>query len=292
MTSCTACGADVTGKKFCPQCGTPVQSMPVVNATNSANVCPRCNGEVTPGAAFCMHCGSSLTAQPATPQAPTPAFCTSCGKQSAPGARFCQHCGSSIGAAEPMMQGGQYQQQPYQQGQYQQQPYQQGQYVQPQYAQQQPQQYAQPPQQYGPQYGQQQYAQPPQQYAQGGYQQQPMALRCPVCQAISAVGTQVCAGCHNSLANVVPTPANMPVGQQGGIGGFLQGNNGKMVMGALGGAAAVLGGEMLLNGVEGGVERRVEGDMGYGYGERRHHRREDEGMLGGLGNIANDLGLF
>lgn len=176
------------------------------------------------------------------------------------------------------------------QGQYQQPTYQQGQYVQPQYQQ----QYAQPPQQYGQQqYAQQPYGQQyPQQYAQGGYQQQPMALRCPICQAISTVGTQVCPGCHNSLVNVVPTPANMPVGQQGGIGGFLQGNNGKMVMGALGGAAAVLGGEMLLNGVEGGIERRVEGDMGYGYGERRHHHREDEGLLGGLGDVANDLGLF
>ena len=84
-----------------------------------------------------------------------------------------------------------------------------------------------------------------------------------------------------------------PQGQQGGLGGLFQGNNGKMAMGALGGAAAVLGGEMLLHGMEGGFERRDDDDRGFGYDdyEHRHHRREDEGLLGGLGDIANDLGL-
>ncbi len=283
MTTCTSCGHDVTGKKFCPQCGTPVQAM---NAPVASNVCPRCSGEVTPGAAFCMHCGASLNAQAAPVQTvPTPAFCPSCGQQAAPGARFCQGCGSTIGAAVPAQQGytpatqypmpqqGQYPQGQYPQGQYAQPQYQQGQYPQGQYAQ--------------PQYQQGQY---PQQYALP--QQGPMVLRCPVCQAMAPVGTPACISCHTSLANIVPTPASMPMqGQQGGIGGFLQGNNGKMVMGALGGAAAVLGGEMLLHGVENGIENRVEGDMGYGYGERRHHRRE-EGGLGELGNLANDLGLF
>lgn len=72
----------------------------------------------------------------------------------------------------------------------------------------------------------------------------------------------------------------------GGVGNFLQGNNGKMAMGALGGAAAVIGGEMLLH----GVENSIEG--GYGGYEHHHHRREDEGLLGGLGDIANDVGLF
>ena len=118
-----------------------------------------------------------------------------------------------------------------------------------------------------------------------------MTLRCPVCMAMAPTGTPNCPSCHTSLAGVVPTPANMdPQAQQGGLGGFLQGNNGKMAMGALGGAAAVIGGEMLLHGIEGGIE----GDMGYGYGgyeHRHHHRREDEGLLGGLGDIANDLGL-
>ena len=26
MATCTSCGNDVTGKKFCPECGTPVQA--------------------------------------------------------------------------------------------------------------------------------------------------------------------------------------------------------------------------------------------------------------------------
>ena len=79
-------------------------------------------------------------------------------------------------------------------------------------------------------------------------------------------------------------------GMLGGVGNFLQGNGGNMAMGALGGAAAVIGGEMLLHGVENSIENR---DMGYGeYEHHRHHRREEEGLLGGLGDIANDIGLF
>ena len=71
----------------------------------------------------------------------------------------------------------------------------------------------------------------------------------------------------------------------GGLGGMMQGNAGKYAMGALGGAAAVIGGEMLMH----GVENRVEGDMGYGY-EGHHHR--EEGMLGELGDLGKDIGLF
>ena len=81
----------------------------------------------------------------------------------------------------------------------------------------------------------------------------------------------------------------MPVqGQQGGLGGFLQGSGGQMAAGALGGAAAVIGGEMLLHGLENSIEDRIEGDMGYG---RRRYRR-DEGLLGGLGELTDDIGLF
>lgn len=124
--------------------------------------------------------------------------------------------------------------------------------------------------------------------------QQPMVLHCPVCMAMSPLGTPACPSCHTSLAGVVPTPAVVPQqGQQGGmlggLGGMMQGNAGKYAMGALGGAAAVLGGEMLLHGVENNIENRVEGDMGYGYGG--HHRRE-EGMLGELGELGKDFGLF
>jgi hypothetical protein len=105
---------------------------------------------------------------------------------------------------------------------------------------------------------------------------------------MAPIGTTNCVSCHTSLAGVVPTPENMPVqGQQGGLagglGGFMQGSGGQLAMGALGGAAAVIGGEMLLHGLEG----RDRND-GYGYGEHRH----EEGLLGGLGEIGNDIGLF
>jgi hypothetical protein len=177
---------------------------------------------------------------------------------------------------------GQYppQQQPYSTSYGQPQYQQQAQYGQPQYAQYQQQ----------PQYGQPQY---PQQGQLGGYQpqpmmgQQPMVLRCPVCQAMAPLGTTNCVSCHTSLAGVVPTPENMAMqGQQGGLGGlggFMQGSGGQLAMGALGGAAAVFGGEMLLHGLEG-----RDRDDGYGYGERRH----EEGLLGGLGELGNDIGLF
>ncbi len=89
---------------------------------------------------------------------------------------------------------------------------------------------------------------------------------------------------------IAPTPANMPV--QGQQGGFLQGNGKNLAMGALGGAAAVIGGEMLLHGLERSVERGVEDDMGF-EGRHHHHRRHrDEGLLGGLGEIADDIGLI
>lgn len=119
--------------------------------------------------------------------------------------------------------------------------------------------------------------------------QQPMVLRCPICMSMSPVGSTNCPSCRTSLAGIVPTPANMPnQNQQGGMlgglfGGQGQGQGGNMMMGALGGAAAVIGGEMLLH----GVERDL---MGGGGGYEGHHHRDD-GMLGDLGNLANDLGL-
>ena len=315
MTTCVSCGSDVTGKKFCQHCGTPVQSTVAPASNIASTTCPRCGGEVNVHAAFCIHCGSALhAAQPAAspvqarpttrpcpacqqevpidtafcihcgqnmnapvaqPVAAAPAFCTACGRQNAPDTHFCGGCGS------PLSTPGQYPQQ----------------YAQQSYGQQQ----GQPGQYPQPAYGQAPYQQPqyPQPYNQGGYQpqpmmgQQPMTLRCPVCMAMAPMGTPNCPSCRTSLAGVVPTPVNMQAqGQQGmfgGVGNFLQGNNGNMAMGALGGAAAVIGGEMLLHGVENSIENR---DMGYGGYEHRHHRREEEGLLGGLGDIANDIGLF
>ena len=330
MAACTSCGVDVTGKNFCPECGTPVRPVatPVATAQVAASsTCPRCNGEVKPGAAFCMHCGSSLSAAaaaatatpsqplthpcpacrtevpaesafctncgqstrvPATPAAATlaPNFCTNCGHQNAPGTNFCAGCGASLTVtATPPVQA-QASQAPYtaypQQGPYTQpQQYSQAQYgQQPQYPQQQPYGQSQYPQQ-------QPYGQP--QYGQMGYQQQPMlgqqpmVLRCPVCMAMAPMGTANCPSCHTSLAGVVPTPANVPAqGQQGGLGGFLQGSGGNMAMGALGGAAAVLGGEFLLHEVE-GHHRHQQYQGGYD---------DDGNPLGGLGEIAKDIGLL
>lgn len=333
MATCTSCGYDVTGKKFCQQCGTPVQPTGVPAPSNLAtpvsNTCPRCNEKVNPGAAFCNHCGSALqtvaaSATPAQPltrhcpacqaevpasnafcsncgqnlqaasAAPVSAFCTNCGQKNAPGVRFCASCGNQLGMpaapVQPVQPGytpspGQYPppQQPYQTA-----------YGQQPYAQQNEPQYQQP-------YGQPQYPQqppypaqyPPQGQPGMGYQpqpmmgQQPMVLRCPVCMAMAPLGTTNCASCHTSLAGIVPTPANAQQqgGMMGGLGGFMQGDGGKYAMGALGGAAAVIGGEMLMHGLENNLGGR---DEGY-YGEGHHHR--DEGLLGGLGEIANDLGL-
>jgi hypothetical protein len=72
--------------------------------------------------------------------------------------------------------------------------------------------------------------------------------------------------------------------QQGGLGGFLQGSGGNMAVGALGGAAAVIGGEMLLHGLERDHRRRDYDDY--------RDRDRGEGLLGGLGELGNDLGLF
>ena len=96
--------------------------------------------------------------------------------------------------------------------------------------------------------------------------------------SMSPPGTPNCPSCRTSLANVGPTPANMPMqNQQGGLGGLFQGTGGNMAMGALGGAAAVIGGEILLHEFEHGFDR---------------NRGGGDGLLGGLGDLANDVGLF
>jgi len=318
MATCTQCGFDVTGKKFCPECGTPVQAQPPVEPATAS--CPTCGGSVKASAAFCMHCGKSLGAQamasasapvtvvsqpaphfcPACHQevpassafctncgqstqvaAPVTAphsqtFCNNCGAANTPGVRFCNSCGQAMtaatgGAAYP--QTGTYQQPP----QYQQQP---SQYMpQPQYPPQQ--QYPQQPQ-YNPGYAQPQY--PPQAPMLG---QQPMVLRCPVCMAMAPMGTPACPSCRTSLAGVVPTSSMAPAQgqQQGGLGGFLQGSGGQMAVGALGGAAAVIGGEMLMHNLEHNMDRRRDYDD---YGDRDR----GGGLLGELGNLGNDIGLF
>lgn len=293
MASCTSCGYDVTGKKFCPECGTPVRPTENVDSENNAQkVCPHCNGIVKPGAAFCMHCGSSLstetavatatptpsslpesltqtciachaevpkemafctncgqsmrtTAAPDIPAAPVAPICTNCGHQNNPGVNFCAQCGSPLSHVTGL---------PVPQTMYSQPP----QYSQP---------YSQYPQQ-SPQYG----AQYPQQPMMN---QQPMVLHCPICMAMAPIGTPKCLSCRTSLANIAPTPANMSIQNQ--QGGMFQGPGGNMAMGALGGAAAVIGGEILLHEFEHGFDR---------------NRGGGDGLLGGLGDLANDVGLF
>jgi predicted amidophosphoribosyltransferase len=381
MVTCTSCGNDVTGKKFCPDCGSPVQPTDAQAASDQLlQICPRCGGEVKPGASFCMHCGAALNSSSYQATAITPApvlamrscpachaqvaagtvfctqcghdmrvavapqsvagsvFCTNCGKSNDPGVRFCGSCGSQVGTLQTgYTQSGQYSQysmqnttqSPYQDTPYPSQYVQQSQYQQPQYGQQSQQpayqqsQYAQSPaypqqsvyhqpqqpayqqpqyaqssayqqsQYQQPQYAQPQYSQSQPYAAQGSYQpepmmgQPPMVLRCPTCMAMAPIGTPNCVSCRTSLAGIVPTPANMPAQSQQGLGGLLQGNAGKYAMGALGGAAAVLGGEMLLHGVENSIANGVEGDLGMDYGHHHHHHRQ-EGLLG---ELANDIGL-
>lgn len=241
MASCTSCGHDVTGKKFCPECGTPVQPQSLTQT------CIACHTEVPKEMAFCTNCGQSMrtSTAPDVPAAPVAPICANCGKQNNPGVNFCSQCGSPLshGTGLPV----------------------------PQTMYSQPPQYSQYPQQ-SPQYG----AQYPQQPMMN---QQPMVLRCPTCMAMAPLGTPNCLSCRTSLANVAPTPANMPVQNQ--QGGMFQGPGGNMAMGALGGAAAVIGGEILLHELEHGFDRNR------GYGDRG-----GDGLLGGLGDLANDVGLF
>jgi hypothetical protein len=345
MVTCTSCGNDVTGKKFCPNCGNPVQPTSMQTANNQLlQTCSRCNGEVKPGSSFCMHCGAALNAStyqsthltptPAPAMRPCPAcraqisgttmfctqcghdmriavapqsvgsstFCTNCGKSNEAGVRFCGGCGSQVGVMpqaryQQSSQYSQYNVQNTTQSPYQDTPYP-SQVSYPQPPAYQPSQYPQqpqPPAYQPPQYLQPQYPQAQPYPGQGGYQpepmvgQAPMVLRCPTCMAMAPMGASNCVSCRTSLAGVVPTPANMPSQSQQGPGGLLQGNAGKYVMGALGGAAAILGGEMLLNGLENGIENRVEEDLGLGSGRRHHHRRE--GLLGSLGELVDDIGL-
>lgn len=206
MKTCTVCGADVTDKKFCPQCGAPVSSRsdPAVdNQSLSLTTCPRCGAEVERGATYCLRCGSALNVQPQI--APAPIICSNCGRQNDPGSRFCAGCGRALTPyPAPATSGA---------------PTSYGQpervsssYEQPQYppgpAAYEPSQYPPNPAPYGPpqyppnpQYGPPQYPQP---YNQGGYYPPPVMVSCHVCGAMVPAGTPYCPYCHASLVH--PTP--------------------------------------------------------------------------------------
>jgi hypothetical protein len=76
----------------------------------------------------------------------------------------------------------------------------------------------------------------------------------------SNVTGNFCANCGAAL-RVPPYSAQAPYANQP------QNNMGKYLMGALGGAAAILGGEMLLHDVERGFRR----PWGYGFPRHHHH---------------------
>ncbi|GCE46651.1 hypothetical protein EI42_00167 [Thermosporothrix hazakensis] len=78
-----------------------------------------------------------------------------------------------------------------------------------------------------------------------------MVILCPTCRALSPVGASHCLNCHQSLLGIPPIQANqLPPNLQPQKGGFLQSDGGKMAVGALGGAAAAIGGFMLLDAVD------------------------------------------
>src|SRR5579863_3264265 len=102
MATCTSCGHDVTGKKFCPECGTPVQVAIAPTVEAASSTCPRCNGAIKPGASFCMHCGASLVAQTsvATAQSqaeqPQTRQCIACHAEVPTTTAFCTNCGQPM----------------------------------------------------------------------------------------------------------------------------------------------------------------------------------------------------
>jgi len=300
LQTCSHCGGDVKpGASFCMHCGAALNASahPThVTPLPAMLTCPACHAQIAGTSIFCTQCGHDMRVAVSSQSTAGSAFCTNCGKQNQASVRFCGGCGTQLGTGyTPSGQYSQYSAPSTGQSPYQDTPYpasssypQQPPYQQAPYSQQPPYQQASYPQ------AQQPYVQP---YAgQGGYQpqpmmgQSPMVLRCPTCMAMAPIGTPNCISCKTSLVGIVPTPVNMPAQNQQGVGGLLQGNAGKYAMGALGGVAAVLGGEMLLHGVENSIEDRVEGDMGMGYGHHHRHHRQ-EGLLGGLGELVDDIGF-
>ncbi|MGI6404008.1 MAG: zinc ribbon domain-containing protein [Oscillospiraceae bacterium] len=58
--SCTACGSQVLlGKKFCPECGTPI-APPEPAAKDEPMHCSSCGEVVSPGKKFCSECGAPI----------------------------------------------------------------------------------------------------------------------------------------------------------------------------------------------------------------------------------------
>ncbi len=73
MVTCRSCGKTVPGGKFCPECGTPLETG-----------CPSCGAAVPSGAKFCPECGAKLDGS---------VKCAKCGAEVPSGSRFCPECG-------------------------------------------------------------------------------------------------------------------------------------------------------------------------------------------------------
>jgi len=103
-------------------------------------------------------------------------------------------------------------------------------------------------------------------------------LRCSRCNNVAAPNTAFCAYCGTALVpaqfsgqgpqSPPPYPQAPPAYPQAPQ---QQSNAGKYLMGALGGAAAVIGGEILLHDVERGLERHEERGMERREWEEHHH---------------------
>lgn len=66
---------------------------------NGPRLCPRCSGQLAPGAAFCRHCGAPVRAAEAGPaSAPARVACPACEHTNPPGSRFCRACGTALAA--------------------------------------------------------------------------------------------------------------------------------------------------------------------------------------------------
>src|SRR5947208_12259847 len=103
MITCASCGNDVTGRNFCPACGTLVHA---ANASAAGTTsCPRCHGTVQAGGAFCMHCGAPLREQnavaqtyqtPPPPPPPATRTCVACRAEVPNANAFCTNCGHDM----------------------------------------------------------------------------------------------------------------------------------------------------------------------------------------------------
>src|SRR5689334_18913381 len=104
MLHCQTCGIDVTGKKFCPDCGTAVPTgITQTGNSRATTLCPNCRKSVNTTATFCMHCGTALKVATSFSQAMPATFpCPACHTQLPSGTIFCTQCGYDTRNANPV----------------------------------------------------------------------------------------------------------------------------------------------------------------------------------------------